>query len=392
MGFIYSTAVSVVVVLQGAAWEFIKKASASNTVLQLTSKEMEDLELDTWISRVWTYQEMVNNNNVRFTTISSADEQVVASYEPLLNCVGYSSERWQKETETSQSEFLLKFPNLNNLADTLLDTRISAYLERSALGVMSNMTARSFDPKYPGNRLLASLGALTQKVSWGSPATTLSELSEKVMSTCEAANDYSFIYTSDRRDDRPGLRWRPSPRQAESNDQKPIHLVPVLNWTSYGKPFGETQRGHKDSQGFWLDNMVRLQPSDSIAAKVEKRLYAWLYSWENDPVHLEVKASVGFFGLKERGKLGLIPAMFKAFEMIGFTGSPKCQVCENGLFFSVGDLDGWQDVELFTASSIRWAFGAPGLARRKEGDVIEYFAGVFAGLVDQVAGEPLLMI
>ena len=391
MGFIYSTAVSVIVVLQGAVWEFIKKASTFNTVLQLTPKEMEDLELDTWISRVWTYQEMVNNNNVQFTTITSADEQVIVSCQPLLNCIGYSSERWRKETETSQSEFRLKFPNLCNLEDTLLDTQVSAYLKHSALGVMSNMTARSFNPNYPGNRLLASLGALTQKVSWGSPAATLSELSEKVMSTCEAANDYSFIYTSDRRDDRPGLRWRPSPRQAESNDQKPIHLVPVLNWTSYGKPFGETQRGHKDSLGFWLDNMVRLRPSDSIAEGVEKRLYAWLYNWEDDPVHPEVKASVGFFGPKERGKLDLVPAMFKAFEMIGFTGSSKCQVCENGLFFSVRDLDGRRDVELFTASSIRWGFGAPGLARWKEREVTEYSAGVFAGLIDQMAGESLLM-
>jgi hypothetical protein len=63
MGFIYGTAVSVIVILQGAAWEIVRKASASNTAMQLSTKEMEDLELDTWISRVWTYQGMFSERN-----------------------------------------------------------------------------------------------------------------------------------------------------------------------------------------------------------------------------------------------------------------------------------------------------------------------------------------
>lgn len=357
--------------------------------MQLSPKEMEDLELDTWISRVWTYQEMVNNPNVHFTTFPSANKQVVVPYEPLLDCVGYSSERWTKETERPTAEFLQKFPNLNNLADTLLDARLSAYLERSALGVLSNMAARNFDPQYPGNRLLASLGALTQKASW-SPAATLPELSEKVMSTCEEVNDYSFIYTRDRRDTRAGLLWRPSPYQPESTNHSPIHLVPVLNWCSYGEPLGETQRAHKNSDGFWLDNMIRLKPSESMRAKVKQRLEDWLYGAENDLSQPAVTSSVGFFGPKERGKLNLIPAMFKAFGMVGFTGSSTGQICDNGFFFSILCLEGRQSVELFAASSIRWTFGAPGLARWKEGGVTKYSAGVFAGDLGQMMGKPMV--
>ena len=333
---------------------------------------------------------MVNNNNVQFTTFLTADEQVVASYEPILDCVGFSSDQWQKKTETPVSEFLLKFPHLNNLSDTLLDARISLYLERSALGVLSNMSARSFDPQYPGNRLLASLGALTRKPSW-SPAESLSDLSEKVMSTCETANDYSFIYTIDIRDDKPGSRWRPSPLQPESKDDTPVHLVPVLNWTSYGVPFGETQRGHKDTQGFWLDNMIQLQTSNAINATAVERLEVWLYGRERDPRHPKIHASLGFFGPREKGKSDLSMAMFKAFRLIGFKRSTKCQVCENGLFYSVIDLGGRENVELFATGSIRWAFGAPGLATWKEGDVMKYSAGVFAGLFNEVVGKPLLM-
>ena len=85
-----------------------------------------------------------------------------------------------------------------------MDVTLSGYLERSALGVLTNMAARKYDPQCPGNRILVSLGALTQKPSW-SPAATLSELAEKVMSTCEEVNDYSSIFTSDERDERTGL-------------------------------------------------------------------------------------------------------------------------------------------------------------------------------------------
>jgi hypothetical protein len=102
--------------------------------------------------------------------------------------------------------------------------------------------------------------------------------------------------------------------------------------------------------------------------------------------------SGGFFGPKERGKSDLITAMFRAFGIIGFTGSSKALVCENGLFFSVLSLEGRQDVEIFAASSIHWTFGAPGLARWKEGDVIKYSAGVFAGQLYNMVGESVLMI
>ncbi|KAG0652602.1 N-acetyltransferase ats1 [Hyphodiscus hymeniophilus] len=325
MGFIYSKAVSVIVVLQGPAWEIVKKAASSNTAMQLSLGEMEDLELDTWISRVWTYQEMVNNNRVYFTTFDPVGQQVIVPYEPLLNCVGYSSARWTKDTETSTAEFQLKFPNLNNLADTLLDATVSGYLERSALGVLSNMSARRYDPQYPGNRLLASLGALTQKPSW-SPAAALSELAEKLMSTCEEVNDYSFIYTCDERDERPGLGWRPNPDQPERSDERSAHLIPVLSWTSYGEPFGSTQRAHRDSQGLWLDNMIPLRTSGHLNVKVKQRLEMWLYGGEKDPEHPEQVPGVGFLGRGERGKSDLIPAIFRSIQIVGFTGSAICQV------------------------------------------------------------------
>jgi hypothetical protein len=390
MGYIYSKAISVVVVLQGAVWEIVRKASASNTALELSLKEMEDLESDTWVSRVWTYQEMVNNENVYFTTFEPSGQQVVVPYEPLLNCVGYSTDGWTKDTGATMEEFLRKFPNLSNLLDTLVDAKLSGYLKRYALGVLTNMATRQFDPHLPGNRLLASLGALTQKPSW-SPAATLSELAEKLMATCEEANDYSFIFTNDKRDDRAGLGWRPSPHQSDHKSHKPIHLVPVLNWHSYGEPGGNTQRAHRDSQGLWLDDMIRLQSSKSLEPIAEKILETWLYGRAKDPANPQEADSVSFLGSKEIGKLDLVSALFRAFQIIGFTGSSNCHVCKNGLFFSVVDLKGLQEVELFASGSIRWKFGAPGLAMWKEEGSTRYSAGVFAGDLGNITGQPLLM-
>ena len=378
MGFIYSKAVSVIVVLQGPVWNIIRRASSSKNAIQLSPEEMEDLEIDTWISRVWTYQEMVNNNHVYFTTFDPFDGQVVVPAEPFLNCVGYSAERWKKDTAISTAEYLLRFPNLNNLEDTLLDARLSGYLERSALGIFSNMAARKYDPQYPGNRLLASLGALTQKPSW-SAAATLPELAEKVMVICGAINDYSFIYTRDQRDERPGFGWRPSPDQPERNDEKPAHLNPVLNWCSYGEPMGNTQRAHRDLRGLWLDDMIRVHTSEALRPEVKERLEMWLYGGEKNLAHPEKIPSGGFLGPKEKRKSDLTSALFDAFQMMGFTGSPQCQVCESGLFFSAIRMDGRQDLEMYVASSIRWTFGAPGLALWKERDSTKYSAGVFAG-------------
>ena len=135
--------------------------------------------------------------------------------------------------------------------------------------------------------------------------------------------------------------------------------------------------------------MIRLQPSESLRAKVEEGLEKWLYGSEKDPAHPERIASVVFYGPKERGTSGLKFALFKAFQIIGFTGSFKCQVCENGLFFSVVNSEGRQNVELYAASSLRWKFGAPGLALWKEGDVTKYSAGVFAGDLGQMVGQSM---
>jgi hypothetical protein len=381
MGFIYSAAISVIIVLQRPIWEIIESVSSKVSPRALSYKEMQILEQDSWISRVWTYQELVNSCEAFFTTLESAAQGHAIEAQRFFNCVGFL-DQWKRVTGKGESAVLEEFHNLSTLEDTLADRQMGNYLDRAALRVLSNMALRKFDPQFPQNRLLACLGALTQDASWGPASTTLAELAEKLMSICESNGDYSFIYTSDIRNHTPGMRWRPSPLQIRSNG--PMHLIPVVNWHTWG-----TQNGHRDVRGFWLDNMVPLKPAETINEEAEKRLERFIYGFE-DPEQPDTITG-GVFRRRECEDKGLSQAVLKFLRMIGFKGDGDPQVCKTGLFFSQFILNGRDSVEVYAAAGIRWMFGSPGLARWKEGGEIMYCAGVFAGTVKIEVAESLLI-
>jgi hypothetical protein len=366
-------------------------ASSVHSPDALSQEEMEILEREKWISSVWTYQEVVNCRNIFFTTASPEGNGSVIPAEPFFNCVGFCLDRWKKTTNQPTSKTLSRFSNLNTLEDTLADRQMVGYLEFSALSILSNIAMRRFDPEFPKNRILASLGALHTEVSWGKPSSTLDELAEKFMSICEARNDYSFIFTADERDDTLGLRWRPWAKKFTSTPLKPSHLVPIISFYGWSEPFGETQRGRRDSEGFWLDSMIPLLPATSMSEESREPLDLWLYG-SKDIMPSAVSKNVGFFSWDEKDKEDIAAAMFRALKMIGFTGSHVSLMCESGIFFSQVSLMRKEGVEMFATSTMRWLFGAPGLARWQEEDGMKYSAGIFAGLVSGELAKPLLLI
>lgn len=390
MGHIYSAAESVIIIIQDPAWKIILEASSGKTPDALSYDDMQALEGDKWITSVWTYQELVNARKIHFAPIHPEGYDSIVKGDRFFNCTGFSLEQWKKRNDKTTSESLIEFPTLNTFEDTLADLATSGYLGRSVFQVLANMACRTYDPFFPANRLLASLGALTQEVSWGPPSMSLSDLSEKVMTTCEADNDYSFIYTTDERDETPGLQWRPDPKQIQTDLSKPVHLIPVLSWSSWGEPFGATQTAHKDDAGLWLDNMIRLQQSEAPGEEVRQLLENWLYRPKD--LTQPGAASKGFFKRTESDKLNFGEAMLKALKQMRFSGTQGPVICEDGLFFPLKPLDGRQDVELFAASSIRWIFGSPGLVRWKEGDKTKYSAGVFTGVVRHDQAKAILIV
>jgi hypothetical protein len=370
------------IVLQQSIWKIIESASSEVSPRALSYEEMQILERDSWINRVWTYQELVNGSDTFFTTLEPEAQGHAIRAEKFFNCVGFSLDQWKKITGKAYSEVLEEFHNLNTLEDTLADRQMGNYLDRVGLRVLSNMAHRNFDPKYPQNRLLACLGALTQDASWGPPSPILEELAEKLMSVCESNGDYSFIYTSDIRNHTSGMRWRPSAFQPQSNG--PIHLVPVANWHTWG-----TQGGHRDLRGLWLDKMVQLKPAETIDDEIEKDLERFLYGSKD----LQQPDTIigGMFRRNEGEDGELSQVMLRFLNKIGFKGYGEPQVCNTGLFFSQFTLDSRDSVEMYAASGIQWMFGSPGLARWKEGEEFMYCAGIFTGAVKREVADSLLI-
>lgn len=373
MGFIYSIATSALVVLKEPAWQVISSASAKMNPGPLSHADMHILENDKWISRVWTYQELVNSSHTYFTTPSKSPNlpAPVVKAERFLNCVGHSLQAWKVDTGSAVAACLQTFPNLNTLESTLLDWKMAAYLDRSALGVLSSISMRSYDPHFPQNRLLACLGALTVEASWGPPSTTLSELAKKFMWICESKADYSFIYTSDERSGVPGFHWSPAAEQEGG-----ANLRPIVSWDVSG-----SQAGHRDTQGrSCLDNMIRVYPSPNGQASNEGAQFikAFLYG-----VSTPGRETIGFYNQDDEGG-DLLDAVLDCLALIGFKGCPIPTICEHGLFFGQLDMEieGTQ-VELYISGGVEWVFGRPGLARWDNGEEVgyRYCAGAYVGFV-----------
>jgi hypothetical protein len=136
--------------------------------------------------------------------------------------------------------------------------------------------------------------------------------------------------------------------------------------------------------------MVPLSPATSMSVESQERLELWLYGTK-EPIPPAVAKNVGFLGWDEQDKEDLSASIYKTLSMIGFTGSDENLICESGLFFSQVSLSEKEGIELFAASSFRWMFGAPGLARWKEGETTKYCTGVFARTVDKKLAKPLLL-
>ncbi len=97
-----------------------------------------------------------------------------------------------------------RYPRLNAFEDVIGDWAVAGFLERSALQVMSIMDTRT--QTWPDDHFYAMIGAISTE-----PArpVELSSPCEAFMTLCERKGDYSFVFTSAKRDMRPGYRWRP---------------------------------------------------------------------------------------------------------------------------------------------------------------------------------------
>ena len=190
MGFIYSTAKSVIVVLQKDAWHAVNGVDLPK--VPLDEVRMRAVDADPWISSVWTYQELVNANALRFTGFGAGVDSSLEG-EVFLNGIGFSLDTYKRSNNVSALGMRTIFPNLDAMEDAVADWRIAGYLERSMLTCLTGVAGRSCDPERPTNRLYSLLGAMSDAASRGAVNENIPALTEKAMQLCATKGDFSYI-------------------------------------------------------------------------------------------------------------------------------------------------------------------------------------------------------
>jgi len=346
MGFIYSRATEVIIVLSPNAQLALSQMRVTD---RIDISALQALEKDEWALRAWTYQEVVNSRNMFFTCFSSTDENAssddgsAGSLIPgadFLNCLGYSLTRlpW------TPLERIERFPRLEAFENVILDWMTADYLNRSALQIMVIMARRT--QQRDEDHFYAMIGALTTELpslsASGNPC-------EEFMVDCEKKGDYSFIFSTAEREAK-GRRWRPV---------NTGRLPPIFPWPLWG----EKQPGHWEDGKFHLDQVILPQsgrPTDEIVRGVRNKMCE---TFGDESVSVE-------------------ELIFQWLTRRGFKGSSSCVSLVNGFFFPYKPIARLETTTIMVSATLSWPFGAPGLVWEMHDQHAVYSAGIFIGVVD----------
>ena len=147
MGAIYGAAKSVIVVLSSPISNALQALAGDHAVDD--EEVLLALEADDWVSRAWTYQELVNSAECWFITESGAGP-IAAN--PFLDAFGLALSKYKQAHGLDAFGMRQAHPRLDALESLIADRERSMFLERSAYQVMSAMEDRSTvdpDDKYP---------------------------------------------------------------------------------------------------------------------------------------------------------------------------------------------------------------------------------------------------
>ena len=352
MGYIYSRAAEVIIVLGEDTFSVIQKMILKSS---LSKSELQILECDEWVSSVWTYQEIVNGSLVRFVSERQADTSSSIDCSDFFSALGFSLSKHQSSSDLEIFATMKTFPNLNALESILADWYIGSYTFRPALNIYSSMASkRNADPS---NYFYAILGALTQspeELVWNSDQ----NLAEKVMAICEHKNDFSFIYTVAARDNDPRRRWRPRAVPGDGATV-PAVLRPIFAWPCWGR----SQGGHYSDNGLWLHGMTIMQLAPSIRDAGRESISSWLHRPELQHVDDAVLGST----------------VLATIGSLGFEGKVAPMIVTEGLVFGLENVRGDDIVRVLVANQIRWPMGAPGLLHISDRDEKQYMPCIFIG-------------
>lgn len=345
MGFIYSRARQVVVVLSNKAFAAIEEMGQVDPAKMSSSATdvLDTLENDAWMRSVWTYQEVVNSNDLIFTGNGVTGRFIRGRH--FLNRFGNYLEAWKRANGCNSFGFREKYPTLDAFQDVVLDWWMAGYQGRSALQVMSQMDRRH--SAEPSNIFYAMIGAITNKPAWGGSYSSLESIAESFMELCEEKGDYSFIYTSTERNKRSG--WRPAPKILRS----------ALPWHCRGV----AQRGEKDPEGIRLKDIVILDKSTSIAEEGRVQILGMVKSSDEG-----------------QSDAALAEKTYSTLCQLGFAGSEAYIITTHGLFFPQWSIAS-VPLLLWASTSLAWNVFVPGMAVFLVEGERRYIPGVYAGSI-----------
>ncbi|KAK1751489.1 hypothetical protein QBC47DRAFT_434633 [Echria macrotheca] len=353
MGFIYSRAEEVIVVLTGRALPALEQIGREENLLP---SHLDALEREDWVTRAWTYQEAVNARRLR-VTCHDAPPGVLVDCLQLFSYLGHAINSLGVEERSS------KHPRLNAFEDVMVDCAVAMYLERSALQVMAIMDERT--QTRVEDHFYAMMGAISTEPA-ASVVREAKSPCEAFMALCEKKGDYSFVFSSVGRDAREGRRWRPV------EDER---LPAILRLSSRGSGL----RGRADGDKVVVEDVVVFRPgpiSDDSRGFVAR----WLE---------------GYKPARSYADLELEHAAFEALCEMGFTGSSECVETNDGLFFPQTRLGDASELEIIVAVGIEWRLGSPALGRYQKDDSaggVLYTPGVFFGILPEGhCGETVIL-
>ncbi|KAM5515414.1 hypothetical protein FOXYSP1_06381 [Fusarium oxysporum f. sp. phaseoli] len=373
MGLIYHLATEVLVVLSGCNSETAKLIAGTDDLtsqpFSAIDRAVHDLNADEWVKSIWTYQECVNSRNYTFlrsgaAIAEAAGTDLVVDGRKFFNRLGQALSIYRKGKKLNEYDMSRFMPHVHALEDLMADYELSDFSQRSALQVLSNLDRRycqdSMDFFY------SLIGSITSEIIARPASLTIAEVCETFIHICEKKNDFSFIYTSAPRNNRPGGR-RCYPIAG------PIHSI--LPWHSWG----ERQRGKLDQSGLSLEAMISLEPSTTLGSAGKTFILQWQTTI---PARLPDQ-------LDGDSDLCIAIRTFAILQLMLFGGSVTHVLTSHGIFFPEEPVEGISKV--LVSTDIVWTFGAPGLVKAYSENEVRYMPGVFVGqLVIDIASLILL--
>lgn len=342
MGEIYAQATQVIVML-AAATRPLLQAIRNNREIDRNTLLL--LESDEWVTRAWTYQEIVNSGRIWFMAEGETEAPVFGA--DFFDAVAKAIHAFGENNEKDSFALLQQYPNLSSFEAVVLDWRIMDYQKRSAYQVITNMCYRQSD--LPHGLVYAMLGCISGEqpdIDRNAPIPAI----ELFMQVCEDKGDFSFIYTTAARGKEMYRSWRPD---AEL-------LRPVLPWLYC---WGEGQEGILHTGYLELKDVCIYEPAP-ISAESLKTLMGVMSN--NRPI------AENSYGL---------PFIIQQLKKIGFEGCGQYIELEHGYFFTIHPVPKPENLLIVVATGVSWTFGAPGiLVERKAGGPCPFAGtGVFIG-------------